>query len=93
MSTKLQSTIGNEAWMRANAEKLRSAIPADWTAPDQTLMLRIGFAIKVIGVEWHSQQEFGGCMAFFERAGIMEVRGGISTGNVQIRRRPAGALA
>lgn len=88
MSTKLQATLGNEAWMRANTEKLRAALPADWMPVDQSLMLRVGFAIKCIGVEWHSEQEFGGCMAFFEKVGLMERMGAMVPGSaVKIRRR------
>jgi hypothetical protein len=88
MSQKLQATIGNDAWMRANADKLRAALPTDWTPVDQTLMLRVGFAIKVAGVEWHSQEEFGRCMAFFEKTGLMERMGALTPESaVKIRRR------
>lgn len=87
MSTRLAATIGNDAWMRANAEKLRMALPEDWAPVDSGLMLRVGFAIKVAGVEWYSQDELARCMEFFRITGLMEFRGSPKAGTGQVRRR------
>jgi len=88
MSQLLRSTLGNEAWMRANADKLREALPADWSPIDQNLMMRVGFAIKVAGVVWHSSEELARCLEFFRVTGLMETRGAPSIGNAQVRRAP-----
>lgn len=93
MSQTLQSTIGNDAWMHANAAKIRASLPEEWTTADQSLMLSIGFKLKLLGIDWRSEKEFGGCMVLLEKVGLMERRGSVAAEMIQIRRRSAGAIS
>lgn len=71
MSKLLQNTIGNEEWIRNNEQKLKDLLPKTWTHMSNLNGLKIGFGLKLIGVDWRSQDEFGKVMVWLEKVGIM----------------------
>lgn len=68
----LVSTLGNEDWMEANADALQRLLPATWTHMANLSLLRIGFELKVLGVDWRTEAELTNIMVFFERSGLMQ---------------------
>lgn len=68
----LQDTLGNQQWMEANADKVKKILPETWTHIANLNGLQIGFNLKLLGIDWRSEDEFGKCMVFFERAGLMK---------------------
>jgi hypothetical protein len=79
----LLQTIGNLKWMAENEPKIREVLPETWTHIDNLNALRIGFRLKLIGVDWRSPEEFGQAMVFIEHAGIMQRQN-----DYQVRRNP-----
>lgn len=69
--SNLKETIGNEAWVRENETKLKDLLPETWTHMHNLNGLKIGFGLKLIGVDWRSQDEFGKVMVWMEKIGIM----------------------
>lgn len=69
--TNLKNTLGNESWFRENESKIRALLPDVWTHIHNINMLKIGFGLKVIGVDWRSQTELASIMVLFEKLGIL----------------------
>jgi hypothetical protein len=68
----LRDTLGNAQWLRDNEEKLRAMLPETWTLATNLDGLRLGFSLKLAGVDWRSEDEFGRVMLFLEKVGIMQ---------------------
>lgn len=67
----LADTLGNEKWMAENADKIKALLPETWTHMQNINGLQLGFGLKLLGVDLKSEDEFGKCMLFFERTGLM----------------------
>lgn len=70
----LVDTLGNKQWLRDNEPKLREMLPETWTLATNLNGLQLGFRLKLIGVDWRSEDEFGRVMLFLEKVGIMQRR-------------------
>lgn len=77
-SDKLHPTLGNPAWLRENEPKIKALLPDTWTHMENLSGISIGFGLKVLGVEWSSDEEFAKIMIFLERIGIMQRTNGYS---------------
>lgn len=76
MTALLKYTIGNEKWFRENEAKLRGLFPTNFTPIDQTMLLRAGFALKLLGVNWRSVDELTKIFAYFAAIGVVEILDG-----------------
>jgi hypothetical protein len=68
----LEETLGNQKWMKENSGKVKNLLPETWTHIRNLSGLQIGFNLKLLGIDWRSEDEFGKCMVFFERTGLMK---------------------
>lgn len=68
----LRDTLGNQHWLKQNEPKLRELLPETWTLATNLNGLKLGFGLKLIGVDWRSEDEFGRVMVFLEKVGIMQ---------------------
>ncbi len=64
-------TLGSDDWLRANEDKVKALLPETWTHVANLNGLQIGFGMKLLGIDWRSQNEFGRVMVFLERAGFV----------------------
>lgn len=80
----LIQTLGNKDWLIENEDKLSKLLPETWTHIENLNGLKIGFQLKLIGVEWRSTDEFGKVMVFLEKVGIMQRQNGY-----QVRSNPS----
>lgn len=62
---------GRPDWLMYNWDKLRKLMPETWTHIANLNMVQIGFHLKLLGLDWRSQEELASCMAFFERCGLI----------------------
>ena len=72
----LKDTLGNEKWLRENEAKIRDLLPPTWTHMENLNGLKLGFGLKVIGVDWRSEDEFGRVMLFLEKIGMLQRQNG-----------------
>ena len=77
-----EETLGNEEWLKENYEKLKAVFPQMWTHVANLEGPVIGFKLKVIGIDWRSEAEFGRVLMFFEKIGL------IQRDNVLVRANP-----
>lgn len=63
----LKDTLGNEAWLRSNETAIKSMLPETWTHINNLNGLKLGYQMKVLGIDWRSEEDFGKVMLFFER--------------------------
>lgn len=73
----LMDTLGNGQWLKDNEDKVKAMLPETWTHVANLNGLQLGFRMKLLGIDWRSEDEFGRVMAFLERIGIM-MRDGLS---------------
>jgi hypothetical protein len=67
----LATTLGSNAWMNLHAAEVKALLPETWTHVQNVNLLRIGFELKLLGVDWRSNDELAKCMVYFEKAGLM----------------------
>lgn len=78
----LKNTLGNEKWLRDNESAIHGLLPETWTHINNLNGLQLGFKLKVLGIDWRSENDFGKIMVYFEKVGIM-LRDGMT-----VRRNP-----
>ena len=66
----LESTIGNESWLKANEFKIKALFPIELTPIDKLDGVQLGCDLKLLGVDWRSKEEFEMIMVFFEKVGF-----------------------
>lgn len=76
MSDAIKGTLGSSEWLRSNEAGLKALLPPTWTHVENIDALKIGFGLKVLGVDWRSQDEFAKVMVFLERIGILQRQNG-----------------
>lgn len=72
MSNLLMQTLGNDEWMKANAPKIKNILPDTWTHIANLNGLQLGYQLKLLGIDWRSEDEFGKCMIYLESIGILK---------------------
>lgn len=68
---ELQDTLGNEAWVRANEDSIKDMMPDTWTHMKNLSCLQLGFKLKLLGIDWRSEAEFGKIMVYLEKIGLL----------------------
>ncbi len=71
----LTETLGNAEWMKAHADDIKALLPETWTHLanlEGEPMMRVAFRLKLLGIDWRSPDEFGKCMVYFERVGLLK---------------------
>lgn len=71
MTINLNATIGNKEWLKINEAGLKAMLPKTWTHMHNLDALRLGYQLKLIGVDWRSQEEFGKVMVYLEKIGLL----------------------
>ena len=54
----LIETLGNEAWLKENETKVKNLLPKTYTHINNLNGLKLGFNLKLLGVDWRSESEF-----------------------------------
>lgn len=72
----LKDTLGNPQWLQKNEPAIRDLLPETWTHIENLNGLKLGFGLKVLGVDWRSQEEFCKVMVFLEKIGMMQRQNG-----------------
>lgn len=72
----LIDTLGNKTWLKENEAKIKEMLPETWTHMENLNGLKLGFHLKLIGVDWRSQDEFGRVMLFLEKIGMLQRQNG-----------------
>jgi len=67
----LENTLGNTKWLKENEAKIKELLPETWTHVSNLNGLSLGFKLKLLGIDWRSQDEFGRVMVFLEKTGFM----------------------
>lgn len=75
-------TLGNIDWLRSNENKIKDMLPETWTHISNINVLQVSYKMKLLGIDWRNEDEFGQIMVFFEKTKLM-LRDG-----VLIRRNP-----
>ena len=65
-------TLGNIAWWHQNEREIREWFPPYWDHITQDTGLKIGFRLKVLGVDWRDEKTFGKIMDYIRCMGIYE---------------------
>lgn len=71
MNDTIESTLGSQDWVKQHETELKNLLPDTWTHMQNLNALQIGFKLKLLGVDWRSENDFGKIMVFLEKIGIM----------------------
>lgn len=64
--------LTDEAWLRIHEADLKKPLPINWVKPNSTLLLRMGWNLKLLGIEWRSDEELIKLMVYLEQIGIIQ---------------------
>ncbi len=67
----LRETLGNRQWLKDNEKGLKSLFPDTWTLDANLCMVRVGFGLKLLGVDWRSDEELIKVLVFLEKTGLL----------------------
>lgn len=67
----LQTTLGNTEWLKNHEDDVKKILPKTWTHVGNLNTLKLGFQLKLLGIDWRSYDEFGKVMIFLEKIGFM----------------------
>lgn len=83
----LIKTLGNQEWLATNEAALKALLPETWTLVTNLNGPKLGWGLKLLGVDWRSEQEFGRVMVFLEKVQLMQRR------DYQVRANPGRVFA
>jgi len=83
MSVLLRNPLCNTEWLVANEKKIKAFLPDTWTHAENLNELQLGYKLKLLGIDWRSELEFGTIMLFLEKIGILQRKEGF-----QVRANP-----
>lgn len=72
MNIMLKRTVGDKQWMTENHVKIAEIFPFQWTDAKDIPILKIGFDLKLLGVDWRSMSELINLMVVFEKMELVE---------------------
>lgn len=78
----LIDTLGNEDWLKDNEEGIKEMLPETWTHIHNINGLQLGFRMKLLGIDWRSEDEFAKVMVFLQKTGFLLMDG------LKVRRNP-----
>lgn len=67
----IAATLFNEEWIGDNGDEIRAVLPETWTHLRNVDIPRIGFTLKILGVDWRSDEELCACIGTFEQNGLV----------------------
>lgn len=67
----LETTIRNPEWLKKNEQAIKDIFPQTFTHMHNLNGLQIGYKFKLLGIDWRSQDEFGGIMVYLEKIKII----------------------
>ena len=77
-------------WLKSNEKRLKDIFPKVWTHNANMNMLGVGYRLKLIGIDWRSQDQLASVLTFLTRIGIVEVQN--MTGDTTQMRRSSTPL-
>jgi hypothetical protein len=87
-SLRLRPTLGNSQWMQLNKEKVLAVFPVDWSSANK-IQLPLGFAFKVLGVEWKETSDLIIAFMWLEKLGLVESQSSSNDpSSLVVRRKP-----
>ncbi len=67
----MKDTLGNQQWLIDNEKSLKDMLPKTWTHMHNLNPVQIGYKLKLLGIDWRSDQDFGSVMVYLWRVGFM----------------------
>ena len=80
----MKDTLGNIDWLRANEDAVKKLLPENWTHIENLNGMKLGLGLKLVGIDWRSEDQFGKVMLFLEKIGFMQRQNGY-----QVRANPS----
>lgn len=63
----LIDTLGNDEWLRVNEKAIKAMLPETWTHVSNLNMLQIGYQMKLLGIDWRTEEQLAKTMAFLTK--------------------------
>ena len=69
LGKRLLPTLGNRQWVKEH--ELKAILPDVWTHIENLNGMQLGFKLKLLGIDWRSEEDFGLIMVCLEKMGLM----------------------
>ena len=66
-STGVIDTLGNYEWIKNNHENILNLFPRNWKLAEDVNFVSIRFQMKLLGIDYRSEDEFLAILVFLER--------------------------
>lgn len=81
----IQETLGNKAWVQAHLTELGELFPIIPVKVDMQLFLSVGFNIKIMGVDWRSNDDLPKILSFLQKLKLVDIK--VVNGEAYVARR------
>lgn len=68
----MQKLLSDKKWLETNRAAILNILPETWTHIANLKGLAIGYQLKVLGLDWKSENEFGAIMVTLEKSGLLK---------------------
>lgn len=75
MTPSIESTLGNSVWVHENTDKLKQALPQDWSDPTEAFGLPFRYKIKLAGVDYKTDAELACVIELLHHSGLLLQQG------------------
>ena len=59
-------------WLKENETDIKNLLPETWTHVQNISVLKIGFGLKLLGVNWQTEDELSKILVYLIRLGMIE---------------------
>ena len=83
-----KNKLTNLAWLADNEGALKNMFPEEWTSVKNVDGLKMAYALKLLGIDWRTEEEYAQIMAYLSNLEIYlsDVKTPIQ--NTMIKRNP-----
>lgn len=77
----LRQTLGNGQWLRENEQAIKDIFPKIWTHGENLNGTELGHKLRLLGIDWRSEQEFVDVMVYMVKIGMLLREGRVLMAN------------
>ena len=66
--------LGSLVWLSQHQDTIKSCLPQEWKKPELADLVRLGFHLKIAGLDWHHETDLPKIMAYLSFLGVIHHR-------------------
>lgn len=72
-SKEFKESLDNVPWNQKYIDAIRELFPETWTHPQNLNVTKIAFGLKLNGIDWRTDEDFGAFIVLAKKIGLIEI--------------------